>query len=140
MVNAADPLLSDPRLLRILQETHDALAFTDGKLYFSKEYPALYLQTPEVYAAKDQLVLKLHVAGPVHRFGFDSQIDGDVFFVGHPVVEDNELRVPDLEPTVETKSLLLKLKAALEGDSIRDDRAEHLRRTDGRQCGLSMDV
>ena len=30
VVNAADPLLSDPRLLRILQDTHDALAFTDG--------------------------------------------------------------------------------------------------------------
>ena len=100
-----------------------SLAFTDGKLYFSKEYPALYMETPEVYAAKDQLVLKLHVTGPVHKFGFDSNIDGDIFFVGHPVVEDNELRVPDLEPTVETRSLLLKLKAALEGDSIRDARA-----------------
>jgi biotin carboxylase len=30
VVNAADPLLTDPRLLRILQDTHDALAFTDG--------------------------------------------------------------------------------------------------------------
>ena len=104
-----------------------SLAFTDGKLYFSKEYPALYMETPEVYAAKDQLVLKLHVTGPVHKFGFDSLVDGDIFFVGHPVVEDNELRVPDLEPTVETRSLLLKLKAALEGDSIRDEARAALR-------------
>jgi hypothetical protein len=85
------------------------------------------MESPEVYAAKDQLVLKLHVAGSVHRFGFDSNIDGDVFFVGHPMVEDNELKVPDLEPTVETKSLLLKLKAALEGDSIRDEARAALR-------------
>ena len=35
------------------------LAFTDGKLFFSKEMPELYLDQPEVYAAKDQLVLKI---------------------------------------------------------------------------------
>jgi hypothetical protein len=104
-----------------------SLAFTDGKLFFSKEYPALYMESPEVYAAKDRLVLKLHIAGPVHKFGFDSDIDGDIFFVGHPTVEDNELRVPDLEPTIETKSLLLKLKAALEGDSVRDEARAALR-------------
>jgi hypothetical protein len=103
------------------------LAFTDGKLFFSKEYPGLYMETPEVYAAKDQLVLKLHVAGPVHKFGFDTTIDGDIFFVGHPTVDDNELRVPDLEPTVETKSLLFKLKAALDGDAIRDEARAALR-------------
>src|SRR5258706_10784376 len=51
-----------------------SLAFTDGKLFFSKEYPALYMETPEVYAAKDRLVLKLHVAGPLHKFGFDTTI------------------------------------------------------------------
>jgi hypothetical protein len=104
-----------------------SLAFTDGKLFFSKEYPGLYMETPEVYAAKDQLVLKLHVTGPVHKFGFDTTIDGDIFFAGHPVVEDNELRVPDLEPTIETKSLLLKLKASLDGDSIRDEARAALR-------------
>ena len=32
---------------------------------------------------------------------------------------DNELRVPDLEPTLETSSFLLKLKAALDGETIR---------------------
>ncbi|HEX8952805.1 MAG TPA: DUF4403 family protein, partial [Polyangia bacterium] len=37
------------------------LAFTDGKLYFSKEFPKLYMEKPEVYASKDQLVLKLHI-------------------------------------------------------------------------------
>jgi hypothetical protein len=104
-----------------------SLAFTDGKLFFSKEYPGLYMETPEVYAAKDKLVLKLHIAGPVHKFLVDTTIDGDIFFVGHPTVEDNELRVPDLEPTIETKSVLLQLKAALDGDSIRDEARAALR-------------
>jgi len=104
-----------------------ALTFTDGKLFFSKEYPALYMEKPEVYAAHDQLVLKLHIAGPVHKFGFDTTIDGDIFFAGHPTVEDNELRVPDLEPTIDTKSLLLKLKAAVDGDAIRDEARAALR-------------
>ena len=75
-----------------------SLAFTDGKLFFSQEYPALYMEKPEVYSAKDQLVLKLHVGGVVHKFGFDSDIDGDIFFVGHPTVVDNELRIPDSSP------------------------------------------
>jgi hypothetical protein len=104
-----------------------SLAFTDGKLFFSQEYPELYMEMPEVYASKDELVLKLHVAGPVHGFLVSSDIDGDIYFVGHPSVEDNELRVRDLEPTIETKSVLLKLKAALDGDSIRDEARAALR-------------
>lgn len=96
------------------------LAFTDGKLFFSKEFPKLYLEKPEVYAAKDQLVLKLHIAGPVNKYGLDLDLDGDLFLSGHPVVEDNELRIPDLEPTIETSNFLLKLKAAIDGNSIRD--------------------
>lgn len=96
------------------------LAFTDGKLFFSKEFPALYMEKPEVYASKDHLVLKLHLNGPISKAGIDTTLDGDIFMVGHPVVEDNELKVPDLEPTIETSSFLLKLKAAIDGDSIRD--------------------
>ena len=96
------------------------LAFTDGKLYFSKEFPALYLDRPEVYAAADQLVLKLHIGGPLAKAGIHTVLDGDIFLYGHPTVVDNELRVPDLQPTIETTSFLLKLKAALDGDSIRD--------------------
>jgi len=55
----------------------------------------------------------------VHK-PIDLDLDGDLFMTGHPVVEDNELRVPDLEPTLETSSFLLKLKAALDGSAIRD--------------------
>jgi hypothetical protein len=103
-----------------------ALTFTDGKLYFSKEFPQLYMEKPEVYGAKDQLVLKLHINGPIHKFGINTTLDGDLFMSGHPTVVDNELRVPDLEPTIETSSFLLRLKAALDGDSIRDQAREAL--------------
>jgi hypothetical protein len=96
------------------------LAFTDGKLFFSKDFPALYLEKPEVYASKDQLVLKLHIAGPVAKAGIETTLDGDLYMSGHPEVVDNELRVPDLEPTIETSNLLLKLKQAFDGDTIRD--------------------
>ena len=102
------------------------LAFTNGKLYFSKEFPQLYMEKPEVYASKDQLVLKLHINGPIHKFGIDTTLDGDLYMVGHPTVVDNEIRVPDLEPTVETQSFLLRLKAALDGSSIRDQAREAL--------------
>src|SRR5581483_5767981 len=102
-------------------------AFTDGKLFFSKEFPQLYLEKPEVYAAKDQLVVKLHIAGPVAKFGLHLNLDGDLYMTGHPQVIDNELRVPDLQPTIETSQFLLKLKAALDSDSIRDQARAALR-------------
>jgi hypothetical protein len=103
------------------------LVFTDGKLFFSKEFPKLYLEKPEIYAAKDQLVLKLHISGPVNKYGIDLNLDGDLFLTGHPAVEDNELRIPDLEPTIETSNFLLKLKAAIDGNSIRDQARAALR-------------
>jgi hypothetical protein len=96
------------------------LAFTGGKLFFSKDFTELYLADPEVYAAKDEIVLKLHIGGPVHKYGIDLDMNGDLYMTGHPVVADNELRVPDLEPTIETSNFLLKLKAAFDGNTIRD--------------------
>jgi hypothetical protein len=102
------------------------LAFTDGKLYFSTEFPQLYMDKPEVYASRDQLVLKLHINGPIKKFGINTVLDGDLYMSGHPTVVDNELRVPDLEPTIETQSFLLRLKAALDGSSIRDQAREAL--------------
>lgn len=103
------------------------LAFTDGKLFFSKDFPDLYLHDPEVYAGKDQLVLKLHLGGNVKKIGLKLDMGGDIFFAGHPTVVDNELRIPDLEPTIETSSFLLKLKAAIDKDSIRDQARDALR-------------
>jgi hypothetical protein len=104
-----------------------SMAFTDGKLFFSSEYPGLYLEKPEIYESQGQLVLKLHIHGPVHKLGIDTDLDGDLFLVGHPSVMDNELAVPDLEPTIETRSFLLSLKAMTDGDRIRDEARQALR-------------
>lgn len=103
------------------------LAFTDGKLYFSKDFPELYLEKPEIYAANNELVLKLHLGGVAKAKGLSLDLEGDIFFAGHPAVIDNELQIPDLQPTIETSSFLLKLKAKLDGDSIRDQARRALR-------------
>src|SRR5258708_9112810 len=67
------------------------------------------------------------LAGPVHKLGIDADLDGDLYLVGHPSVIDNELSVPDLEPTIETRSFLLSIKAMTDGDLIRDDARKALR-------------
>lgn len=103
------------------------LAFTDGKLFFSKDFPDVYLEKPELYESSGVLVLKLHIAGPVHAMGIDTVLDGDLFLSGHPAVVDNELTVPDLEPTIETRNFLLSLKAMSSGDQIRDQARAALR-------------
>jgi hypothetical protein len=103
------------------------MAFTGGKLFFSPEYPGVYLEKPEMYESQGQLVLKLHIAGPVHGLGIDTDLDGDLYLVGHPAVVDNELRIPDLEPTIETKNFLLSLKALTGGDHIREEARAALR-------------
>jgi hypothetical protein len=102
-------------------------AFTDGKLYFSTEHPRLYLEKPEIYEADGSLVLRLHIAGPVHEFGIDADINGDLYLVGHPALVDDEVQVPDLEPTIETSNFLLSLKAMTDGDRIRADARKALR-------------
>lgn len=102
-------------------------AFTDGKLHFSVDYPELYLENPEVYESQGEVVLKLHLAGPVHRMGIDANLDGDLYLSGHPAVVDNELLVPDLEPTIETRNFLLSLKAISDGNRIRDQARAALR-------------
>ncbi len=102
-------------------------AFTDGKLFFSKEYPQAYLENPEIYESQGTLVLELHIAGPVHVAGTDVFLDGDLFLSGHLAVVDNELRIPDLEPTIETHQFLLSLKALRDEDKIRDEARAALR-------------
>jgi hypothetical protein len=102
-------------------------AFTDGKLFFSTEYPGLYLEDPEIYESQGELVLRLHLVGPVHAMGIDANLDGDIYLSGHPAVIDNELTIPDLEPTIETKNFLLRLKAMSDGDRIRDQARAALR-------------
>ncbi len=104
-----------------------SVAFTDGKLFFSTEYPQLFLADPQLYEAEGVLVLKLHLHGPVHKFGIDADLDGDVFFSGHLKLVDNELQIPDLEPTIETSNFLLSLKAMSDGGRIRDQARAALR-------------
>ncbi len=116
-----------------------ALTFTDGKFFFSKTYPQLYMEKPEIYAAKDQLVLKLHIAGPIKTSALETTLDGDLFMSGHPTVVDNELRIPDLEPTIETSSFLLGLKAAFDGAQIRDQARAALRLDIGARMKAAKD-
>ncbi|HEY3445832.1 MAG TPA: DUF4403 family protein [Myxococcales bacterium] len=111
------------------------MAFTDGKLYFSKDFPELYLTDPEIYASQNQLVLKLRLAGVAKASGLSLNLDGNIFFAGHPAVIDNELQIPDLQPTIETSDFLLKLKAKLDGDSIRDQARQALRLDLGERLG-----
>lgn len=101
--------------------------FTDGKYFFSKEYPALYLENPEIYESQGQIVLKVHIKGPVHKFGIDVELDGDLFLSGHISVVDNEVQIPDLEPTIETKNFFLSLKALTDSTTIRDQARGALR-------------
>jgi hypothetical protein len=102
-------------------------AFTNGKLFFSTEHPKLYLERPEVYEASGSLVLRLHIAGPVRKFGIDADIDGDLYLVGRPTLIDNEIALPDLEPTIETSSFLLSLKALKDGERIKLEARKALR-------------
>ncbi len=104
-----------------------SMAFTDGKLFFSAEYPKLFLEKPELYESQGQLVLKLHMQGPVHKMGIDADLDGDIYLSGHISVVDNEVRIPDLEQTIETRSFFLSLKAMADGDKIRDQARAALR-------------
>lgn len=101
--------------------------FTDGKYYFSTEFPKLYLENPEVYDSQGQIVLKVHLKGPVKKLGIETDLDGDIYFSGHLAIADNEIQVPDLEPTIETKNLLLSLKAMADGQKIRDQARTALR-------------
>jgi hypothetical protein len=101
--------------------------FTDGKYFFSREYPGLYLENPEIYESQGQLVLKVHIKGPVHKFGLDVDLDGDLYLSGHIAVVDNEVQIPDLEPTIETKNFFLSLKAMTDATTIRDQARGALR-------------
>ncbi len=103
------------------------LLFTDGKLFFSKDYPKLYLEKPELYSSGDKIVLKLHLAGPVEKYGIKTNLDGDLYLTGKPTVVDNELSIPDLEPTIETTNFFLGLKASKDAIQIRDQARAALR-------------
>jgi hypothetical protein len=102
-------------------------AFTNGKLFFSAEHPKLYLEKPELYESSGSLVLRLHIAGPVRELGIDADIDGDLYLVGRPSLIDDEIALPDLEPTIETSNFLLSLKAMTDGERIKTQARKALR-------------
>jgi hypothetical protein len=115
------------------------MAFTGGKLYFSTIYPQVFLERPELYESAGRLVLKLHIGGPAHALGIDADLDGDLYLVGHPTVVDNELSIPDLEPTIETSNFLLSLKAMTDGARIRDQAREALRLDIGARLHMAQE-
>jgi hypothetical protein len=103
-----------------------AQAFSGGKLYFSKEQPGLYLEDPEIYASGGQVVVRVRMDGKAKK-GITTRIHGDIYLSGHPQVRDNELLFPDMEPTVETSNLLLKVASKIGKDDIRREVQQALR-------------
>lgn len=101
-------------------------AFTNGKLFFDPGYPDLYLEKPELYASGGRIVTKLHLNGFVKK-GFKVPLEGDLYLSGSPEIVDNQLMVPNLEPTVETKNALLKLKTTLDAEKMRKEIRQALR-------------
>lgn len=101
-------------------------AFTNGKMFFDPSFPDLYLEKPEIYASGGEIVTKLHLNGFVKK-GIKVSLSGDLYMHGHPQIRDNNLEVPDLEPTIETANALLKLKTALDGGNMRRKVREALR-------------
>ncbi len=101
-------------------------AFTDGKLVFDPEYPDLYLEKPELYASGGQIVTKLHLNGFVKK-GFKIDLVGDLYMSGTPEIVDNQLSVPNLEPTIETKSAILRLKTSIDSDKMKKQIRQALR-------------
>ena len=98
-----------------------------GRLFFSTSHPELYLEEPEVYPSDDTVVIRMKLGGSAKVGAFSLPVGGELFFAGHPRVIDNQLTVPDLEITPGTASELVKLKFALDYESVRDQARSALR-------------
>jgi hypothetical protein len=98
-----------------------------GKLYFSKTYPHLYIEQPQIFPSDDQVVLKVSIGGYATLAGIDTNLSGELFFSGHPRVSDNQISLPDLQITAGTADQLLKLKLSFDEDAIRDQAQAALR-------------
>src|SRR5205823_887873 len=81
---------------------------------------------PEIYATGGEIVTKLHLDGFVKK-GFKVRLSGDLYLSGHPQVRDNELEVPDMQPTVETRDALLKLKTQMDAEGLKRQVRQALR-------------
>jgi hypothetical protein len=98
-----------------------------GKLFFSQNHPDLYLHHPQVYASEDQVVIRVLLGGKANVAGTKLDMDGEIFFAGHPKVIDNQITVPDLDITPGTAGELVKLKIAVDHDSLVDQARSAMR-------------
>jgi hypothetical protein len=98
-----------------------------GRLFFSASNPELYMENPQVYPSDDTVVIKMNLGGKAKVGDYAIPVGGELYFAGHPHVLDNQLSVPDLEITPGTASELVKLKFALDYQSIRDQARQALR-------------
>jgi hypothetical protein len=98
-----------------------------GRLHFSESHPELYMENPQVYPSDDTVVIKMNLGGKARVGDYAVPVGGELFFAGHPHVIDNQISVPDLEITPGTASELVKLKFALDYQSIRDQARQALR-------------
>ncbi|HZN93874.1 MAG TPA: DUF4403 family protein [Myxococcales bacterium] len=95
-------------------------ALPNGKLFFSENHPDLYLHHPRVYASEEQIVIRVLLGGKANVAGSKLDMDGEIYFSGHPKVIDNQITVPDLDITPGTAGELVKLKIAVDHDSLVD--------------------
>ncbi len=102
-------------------------ASMNGRLFFSASNPELYMENPQVYPSDDTVVIKMNLGGKAQVGNYAIPVGGELYFAGHPHVMDNQLSVPDLEITPGTASELVKLKFALDYQSIRDQARQALR-------------
>jgi hypothetical protein len=99
----------------------------NGKLFFSKEYPRIYLEKPEVFSAEETVIIRMMLGGTVDIGDMTASLGGELYFSGHPRLADNQITVPDLELTSGSLDALTQLKFALDGGSIRDQARQALR-------------
>ena len=88
-------------------------------------YPA----TGRRYVRPTHATLSGYGASVVLRVEFTGFADGVVYLTGTPVLdpETEQLTIPDLEFTLETRSLLMRMAAFLRADDMRSDLRSRLR-------------
>ena len=99
----------------------------NGRLFFSKAYPQLFIEKPRVFPSDDQVVLQVSIGGSATLAGIDTNLSGDLYFAGHPRVIDNQITIPDLQITAGTADQLIKLKISFDQETIRDQAQAALR-------------
>lgn len=98
-----------------------------GRLFFSSSHPELYMEQPMVYPSDDTVVIRMRLGGSARVGSFSLPVGGELYFSGHPQVIDNQITVPDLEITPGSVSELVKLKFALDYQSVREQARSALR-------------